>query len=75
MEQQPTINAHNKEEFPPAHNTMDTSLIKRFVLLFGIVLLCGCNFIGFADSNSYSAGEIGASEYSIMNDTSNSLLA
>ena len=75
MEQQPTLNAHNKDEFPPAHNTMGSSLIKLFVLLFGTAFLCGCNSNDSAENKSYNMAEIGASEDSIRNDTSNSLLA
>lgn len=75
MAPEPTLNAHNKGEFPLAHNTMGSSLIKRIVLLFGIAFLCGCNSNDSAENKSYHVAEIGESEDSIMNDTSNSLLA
>ena len=75
MKTEPTLNAHNKDEFPPAHNTMGSSLIKLFVLLFGTAFLCGCNSNDSAENKSYNMAEIGTSEDSIRNDTSNSRLA
>ena len=75
MTPEPTLNAHNKDEFPPAHNTMGSSLIKLFVLLFGTAFLCGCNSNDSAENKSYNMAEIGTSEDSIRNDTSNSRLA
>ena len=44
MEQEPILNAHNKEEYPPMHTEgMNTSpRLQILVLMFGLLVLCGC---------------------------------
>lgn len=57
MEQEPILNAHNKEEYPPMHTGgMNAPLIiKMQALFFGLLVLCGCGHretadIAFSDS-------------------------
>lgn len=43
MEQEITLNAHNKQEFLPMHTVrFNTSIIRLFVLLLGLLALVGC---------------------------------
>ena len=55
--EQPILNEHNKQEYPPMHTgEMNIHLIiKMHVLLFGLLVLCGCGHrettdIAFSDS-------------------------
>ena len=57
MEQEPILNEHNKQEYLPMHTGgMNIHLIiKMHVLLFGLLVLCGCGHrettdIAFSDS-------------------------
>lgn len=57
MEQEHVLNAHNKEEYPPMHTEgMNTSpRLQILVLMFGLLVLCGCGHrettdIAFSDS-------------------------
>ena len=44
MEQEPVLNAHNKEEYPPMHTGgYNIPNIKPVVLMLGLLLFCGCN--------------------------------
>ncbi len=49
--EEPVLNAHNKEEYPPMHtgglNTPQR--IKILVLMFGLLVLCGCGHRGTTD--------------------------
>ncbi|MBQ0160622.1 MAG: hypothetical protein KBT28_08400 [Bacteroidales bacterium] len=52
MEQEPILNAHNKEEYPPMHTGgMNAPLIiKMQALFFGLLVLCGCGHRETADT-------------------------
>ena len=51
MEQEPILNEHNKQEYPPMHTEgMNTSpRLKILVLMFGLLVLCGCGHKETAD--------------------------
>ncbi len=54
MEQEPILNAHNKEEYPPMHTRgLNTpQRIKIIVLMFGLFVLYSCGHKGTADITS-----------------------
>ena len=47
----PILNAHNKEEYPPMHTEGKNTpqRLKLLVLMFGLLVLCGCGHRGTAD--------------------------
>lgn len=43
MEQEPVLNAHNKEEYPPMHTTrFDTSLINKYIQNTDLLWITNC---------------------------------
>lgn len=75
MEQEITLNEHNKQEYPPMHiSEFNTPLIRLLVLMLGLLFFGGCASKGEADTSEGADTVITVPEDSLMNDTSDTLL-